>query len=232
MRIIVDLPDCDVSLHSWPQCPEGDFRPEAILSRSFGSSGTATHRQVTLYKGPESSDLDFWFHSTPFWCKNHFCSFKTEGVTNILPFSVIVKLRVIFGNIRFKLCWKVLSQRYRYKGDTKSWRWPHIKSLHTWQLTMQNASVQRPSCRSCKCFNVVHLQTNTAHTIYYELRIIGQQCRRWSWSRVTNKWKLNVHFRTRFSVVISPIKRWLITYYLLIPQIHSPWFWIHEFKSR
>ena len=135
-------------------------------------------------------------------------------------FSVIVKLRVIFGNIRFKLCWKVLSQRYRYKGDTKSWRWPHIKSLHTWQLTMQNASVQRPSCRSCKCFNVVHLQTNTAHTIYYELRIIGQQCRRWSWSRVTNKWKLNVHFRTRFSVVISPIKRWLITYYLFHKFIH------------
>ena len=169
------------------------------------------------------SDLD----STPFWCKNHFCSFKTEGVTNILPydvwsgpFSVIEKLRVIFGNIRFKLCWKVLSQRYRYKGDTKSWRWPHIKSLHTWQLTMQNASVQRPSCRSCKCFNVVHLQTNTAHTIYYELRIIGQQCRRSSWSRVTNKWKLNVHFRTRFSVVISPIKRWLITYYLFHKFIH------------
>ena len=27
-------------MHNWPQCPEGDIRPEAILSRTFGSSGT------------------------------------------------------------------------------------------------------------------------------------------------------------------------------------------------
>ena len=26
-----------------------------------------------------SSDLDFWLDSTPFSCKNHFCSLKTEG---------------------------------------------------------------------------------------------------------------------------------------------------------
>ena len=38
-------------MHNWPQCPEGDIRPEAILSRAFGSSGTTRHRQVTLYKG-------------------------------------------------------------------------------------------------------------------------------------------------------------------------------------
>ena len=68
---------CDLSLsintmHSWQRCPEGDIRPEAILNRTFGSSGTASHRSVTLYKWPESSDLDFWFNSTPFWCKNHF----------------------------------------------------------------------------------------------------------------------------------------------------------------
>ena len=25
-----------------------------------------------------TSDLDLWFNSTPFWCKNHFCSLKTE----------------------------------------------------------------------------------------------------------------------------------------------------------
>ena len=37
-------------LHSWRRCParpDGDIRPEAILSTSFGSSRTATHRQVT-----------------------------------------------------------------------------------------------------------------------------------------------------------------------------------------
>ena len=53
-------------MHSWPRCParpDSDIRPEAILSTSVGSSDTARHRQVTLYKGPESSDLDFWFHS-------------------------------------------------------------------------------------------------------------------------------------------------------------------------
>ena len=37
-----------------------------------------THRHAppsNLYM----SDLDSWLDSTPFWCKNHFCSFKTEG---------------------------------------------------------------------------------------------------------------------------------------------------------
>ena len=45
------------TLHCWRWCPEGDIRPEAILSRTFGSSGTASRRSVTLYKGPESSLL-------------------------------------------------------------------------------------------------------------------------------------------------------------------------------
>ena len=30
-----------------------------------------------------SWDLDFWLNSTRFWWKNHFCSLKTKGVTNI-----------------------------------------------------------------------------------------------------------------------------------------------------
>merc|ERR1711884_373814 len=37
-------------LHSWRRCParpDGDIRPEAILSTPFGSSRTAIHRQVT-----------------------------------------------------------------------------------------------------------------------------------------------------------------------------------------
>ena len=52
---VVCIPDTcfTVTLHSWPQCPEGDIRPEAILSRFFGTSCTAIHRQVTLCKGPE-----------------------------------------------------------------------------------------------------------------------------------------------------------------------------------
>ena len=38
------------ALHSWQRCParpDGDISPEAILSTFFGSSRTATHRQVT-----------------------------------------------------------------------------------------------------------------------------------------------------------------------------------------
>ena len=54
------------TVHNWPRCPEGDIRPEAILSRAFGTSRTASHRSVTLYKGPESSDVDSWLDSTPF----------------------------------------------------------------------------------------------------------------------------------------------------------------------
>ena len=37
-------------MHSWRRCParpDGDIRPEAILSTSFGSLRTAIHRQVT-----------------------------------------------------------------------------------------------------------------------------------------------------------------------------------------
>ena len=30
-----------------------------------------------------TSDLSFLLNTTPFWCKNHFCGLKTEGVTNI-----------------------------------------------------------------------------------------------------------------------------------------------------
>ena len=38
------------TIHSWPRCPsrpDGDIRPEAIFSTSFGSSRTASHRLVT-----------------------------------------------------------------------------------------------------------------------------------------------------------------------------------------
>ena len=47
-----------MTVHCWRRCPEGDIRPEPIMSRAFGNS--ARRLQVTFYKGPESSDLDFW----------------------------------------------------------------------------------------------------------------------------------------------------------------------------
>ena len=49
-QITLSEADTWETLHSWPRCPgrpDGDIRPEAILSTSFGSSRTATHRQVT-----------------------------------------------------------------------------------------------------------------------------------------------------------------------------------------
>ena len=41
---------CTVPMHSWRRCParpDGDIRPEAIFSTSFGGSRTAMYRQVT-----------------------------------------------------------------------------------------------------------------------------------------------------------------------------------------
>ena len=62
------------TVHSWPQCPEGDIRPEAILSRAFGSSGTTRHHQVTLYKGPEWLHKPMYDFETPlrFYLSGHF----------------------------------------------------------------------------------------------------------------------------------------------------------------
>ena len=54
--IISPKTHCRYTMHNWLQCPEGDIRPEAILSRASGSSGTTRHHQVTLCKGPE------WLH--------------------------------------------------------------------------------------------------------------------------------------------------------------------------
>ena len=45
----VHLDQGSSELHSWRRCParpDGNISPEAILSTSFGSSRTATHRQV------------------------------------------------------------------------------------------------------------------------------------------------------------------------------------------
>ena len=53
--------------HSWSQ----------LYKHLFSCSRPATGH--TLH----TSDLDLWLNSSPFWLKNHFCSLKTEGVTNI-----------------------------------------------------------------------------------------------------------------------------------------------------
>ena len=64
------------SLHSWPRCParpDGDIRPEAILSTSFGTSCTAMHRQVTC-------TCQIWI---PGWILPHF-DVKTDSVASKL----------------------------------------------------------------------------------------------------------------------------------------------------
>ena len=70
-------------MHSWRRCParpDGDIRPEAILSTSFGSSRTATH-QVTC-------TCQIWISG---WILPHF------DVRTISVASKLKKLQ-IFGN--------------------------------------------------------------------------------------------------------------------------------------
>ena len=72
------------TMHSWPQCPEGDISPEAILSRAFGTSRTTIHHQVTLWKGPEWLHKPMYDFETPlrfclgghFLLKIFFCAKK------------------------------------------------------------------------------------------------------------------------------------------------------------
>ena len=48
--ITFDTLSVRLPMHSWRRCParpDGNIRPEAILSTSFGSLRTAIHRQVT-----------------------------------------------------------------------------------------------------------------------------------------------------------------------------------------
>ena len=51
-----------------------------LSSESISARVQSIPAQILL---PVRSDLDLWLNSTPFWCKNNFCSLKTEGVTNI-----------------------------------------------------------------------------------------------------------------------------------------------------
>ena len=45
-----------------------------IVNEHLFSSFWPSFSRLALH----TSDLDLWFNSTPFWCKNHFCSLKTE----------------------------------------------------------------------------------------------------------------------------------------------------------
>ena len=72
-------------LHSGRRCParpDGDIRPEAILSTSFGSSHTATHRQVTC-------TCQIWISG---WILPHF------DVRTISVASKLKKLQIFFDN--------------------------------------------------------------------------------------------------------------------------------------
>ena len=70
------------TIYMWfaTQCTVG-YNVQKAISMILGQMPSWAHLLVA--PAPPSnlhmSDLD----STPFWCKNHFCSFKTEGVTNI-----------------------------------------------------------------------------------------------------------------------------------------------------
>ena len=73
------------TLHSWRRCParpDGDIRPEAILSTSFGSSRTATHHQVTC-------TCQIWISG---WILAHF------DVRTISVASKLKKLQIFFVN--------------------------------------------------------------------------------------------------------------------------------------
>ena len=53
----------------------GDLCSESICSHPGASNSHPTPGHNLI-----SSVLDFWLNFTPFWCKNHFYSLKTEGV--------------------------------------------------------------------------------------------------------------------------------------------------------
>ena len=60
--------------------PRGCSRWSELYEHLFCMFWASNYRPTTghnLYM----SDLDFLLNSTPFWCKNHFCSLKTERVT-------------------------------------------------------------------------------------------------------------------------------------------------------
>ena len=64
----VKMEDYSDTVHSGRRCParpDGDIRPEAILSTSFGSSCTAIHRHAPP-SNLHMSDLNSWLDSTPF----------------------------------------------------------------------------------------------------------------------------------------------------------------------
>ena len=65
------------------------------LFSSFWSSCSHPATVHTLH----ISDLDLWFNFTPFWCKNHFCSIKIEGVTSIFLVTNIFSMTPCSVNV-------------------------------------------------------------------------------------------------------------------------------------
>ena len=73
-----------ISHNAMSQCTVGD---DVQASQMAISGQKPSFAHLLVAHAPLSnfhmSDLDFWLDSTPFWCRNHFCTFKTEEVTNI-----------------------------------------------------------------------------------------------------------------------------------------------------
>ena len=89
------------------------------LPGASNSHPTPGHKLIRSY-------LDFWLNSSTFWCKNHFCSLKTEGVIkyfltkNIFPMTPCL----VKALLHCALC-------------TGPWQWQGTGSVSRW------------SCRQC-----------------------------------------------------------------------------------
>ena len=72
--------------------PRGCLRCSQFWEHLYSHPGASNSRPTPGHKLIRSY-LDFWLNSSTFWCKNHICILKTEGVikyfltTNIFPMT-------------------------------------------------------------------------------------------------------------------------------------------------
>ena len=90
-----------LSSGSWRPCPGYSAVQYSAVQYTVGDEGVvgdlssesipAFFQELpTLGHNLNSSDLDFWLNSTPFWCRNHFCSLQTVGVIYKFFFDTII----------------------------------------------------------------------------------------------------------------------------------------------
>ena len=75
-QIQLQTTNVDNAMHCGPR---GFSRRSELYEHLFCMFWASNYRPTTGHNLVRS-DLDFWLDSTPFWCKNHFCSLKTGGV--------------------------------------------------------------------------------------------------------------------------------------------------------